>query len=104
MNAKTPRPASIECDDAASADHIEEELRRYDAYLRDQRGLSPGSRRHDLRIAGRLLRQKFGSGVIDVARLSPADVRQFRADQLDARRTPSNAATLASGLRSYLRY
>jgi integrase/recombinase XerD len=104
MNAKTPLPASIERDDAASTDHIEEELRRYDAYLRDLRGLSPGSRRHDLRIAGRLLRQKFGSGVVDVARLSPADVRQFLADQLDARRTPSNAATLALGLRSYLRY
>ncbi|MEF8716359.1 MAG: tyrosine-type recombinase/integrase [Candidatus Accumulibacter necessarius] len=104
MNAKTPQPASTERDDAASTDHIEEELRRYDAYLRDLRGLSPGSRRHDLRIAGRLLRQKFGSGVVDVARLSPADVRQFLADQLDARRTPSNAATLALGLRSYLRY
>ena len=104
MNAKTPLPASIERDDAASTDHIEEELRRYDAYLRDLRGLSPGSRRHGLRIAGRLLRQKFGNGVVDIARLRPADVRQFLADQLDARRTPSNATTLASGLRSYLRY
>ena len=104
MNAKTPLPASIERDDAASTDHIEKELRRYDAYLRDLRGLSPGSRRHGLRIAGRLLRQKFGNGVVDIARLRPADVRQFLADQLDARRTPSNATTLASGLRSYLRY
>lgn len=104
MNAKTPLPASIERDDAASTDHIEEELRRYDAYLRDLRGLSPGSRRHALRVAGRLLRQKFGDGVVDIAQLRPADVRQFLAEQLDARRTPSNAATLASGLRSYLRY
>ena len=104
MNTKTPQAASIEQVDAASTDHIEEELRRYDAYLRDLRGLSPGSRRHGLRIAGRLLRQKFGNGVVDIARLRPADVRQFLADQLDARRTPSNAATLASGLRSYLRY
>ena len=91
-------------DDAASTDHIEEDLRRYDAYLRDLRGLSPGSRRHALRVAGRLLRQKFGDGVVDIAQLRPADVRQFLAEQLDARRTPSNAATLASGLRSYLRY
>ncbi|MEF8722438.1 MAG: tyrosine-type recombinase/integrase [Candidatus Accumulibacter delftensis] len=104
MNTKTPQAASIEQVDAASTDHIEEELRRYDAYLRDLRGLSPGSRRHGLRIAGRLLRQKFGNGVVDIARLRPADVRQFLADQLDARRTPSNATTLASGLRSYLRY
>jgi integrase len=101
---RPPLPASIERDDAASTDHIEEELRRYDAYLRDLRGLSPGSRRHALRVAGRLLRQKFGDGVVDIAQLRPADVRQFLAEQLDARRTPSNAATLASGLRSYLRY
>jgi integrase len=104
MNTKTPQPASPERVETTSTDHIEEELRRYEAYLRDLRGLSPGSQRHGLRIAGRLLRQTFGSGIVDIARLRPADVRQFLADQLDARRTPSNAATLASGLRSYLRY
>ncbi len=104
MNAKTPHPASITRVTSACTDHIDEELRRYDAYLRDLRGLLPGSRRGGLRIAGRLLRQKFGSGAVDISKLRPADVRQFLADELDARRTPSNASHLASGLRSYFRY
>jgi integrase len=104
MNTKSPQPAAPVRVEATSSDHIEEELRHYEAYLRDLRGLSPSSQRHGLRIAGRLLRQTFGNGIVDLARLHPADVRQFLADQLDARRTPSNAATLASGLRSYLRY
>jgi integrase len=104
MYPNTHRPALIERASAASPDHIDEELRRYDEHLRDVRGLSSGSRRSCLRVAGRLLRQKFGSKVVDISRLRPADVRQFLADQLDARRTPSNASTLASGLRGYLRY
>lgn len=104
MNAKTPQPASITRVSSESTGHIDEELRRYDAYLRDLRGLLPGSRREGLRIAGRLLLRKFGSGAVDISRLRPADVRQFLADELDARRTPSNATRLASGLRSYLRY
>jgi integrase len=104
MNANTQQPASIERTSAVSTDHIDEELRRYDEHLRDVRGLSSGSRSGFLRIAGRLLRQKFSGGVVDISRLRPADIRQFLADQLDARRTPSNATSLASGLRSYLRY
>ncbi|CAI10614.1 probable integrase (plasmid) [Aromatoleum aromaticum EbN1] len=104
MNTNTPQPASIEPAAVVSKDHIDEELQRYDAYLRDLRGLSPGSRSSCLRVAHRLLRQKFGNGAVDIARLRPADVRQFLADQLEARRTPSNASTLASGLRSYFRY
>ena len=104
MNANTHRPASIEQATVISKDHIDEELQRYDAYLRDLRGLSPGSRSSCLRVARRLLRQKFGNGAVDIARLRPADVRKFLADQLEARQTPSNASTLASGLRSYFRY
>jgi len=104
MNANTHQPASIELAIPVSTNHVDEELRRYDEYLRDLRGLSSGSRSKCIRIAGRLLRWKFGNRVVDIAELHPADVRQFLADQLDARRTPSCAASLGSGLRSYLRY
>lgn len=104
MNANAHQFASIELASPVSTDYVDEELQRYDAYLRDQRGLSSGSRSHCLRIAGRLLRQKFGCRAVDIAELLPADVRQFLADQLDVRRTPSSAASLGSGLRSYLRY
>ncbi len=104
MSTNTPRPASIEQAALVSVDHIAEELQRYDAYMRDLRGLLPGSRSSCLRVAHRLLRNKFGHGAVDISRLQPADVREFLADQLDTRRTPSNASKLASGLRSYFRY
>ena len=94
----------VEPSDGASIRHIDDELQHYDTYLRDLRGLAPGSRQGSLGVVRRLLRQKFGDGVVDMARLHPDDVRQFLADQLAARRTPSNAAHLASALRGYLRY
>src|SRR6059036_897926 len=89
---------------ASTTDHIAEELRRYDEHLRDVRGLAEGTRRGCIRIADRLLRQKFGQHRIDLAKLRPDDVRRFLAAQLDARPTASNASKLASALRSYFRY
>lgn len=89
---------------AAFADDVAEELRRYDEHLRDVRGLATGTRRQRTLTVGRLLRRKFADRPIDIARLRPEDVRRFLADQLDARRSPSNASQLASALRSYFRY
>ena len=104
MNANTNRPAPIERASTASLDHIDEELQRYDEHLRDVRGLAPGTRRNYGRVAGCLLHRKFTDGTVDLSKLCSADVRQFLASELDARRTPSNASRLASGIRSYLRY
>ncbi len=59
--------------------------------LRDMRGLSPGTRRNYVRVAGCLLHRKFTDGTFDLHELRPADVRQFFASKLDARRTSSNA-------------
>lgn len=89
---------------AAPAGPIVEELRRYDEHLRDVRGLAAATRRNCVRIVGRLLQQKFAGRPLDIAKLRPDDIRRFLANQLDARRTPSNASQLASALRSYFRY
>lgn len=89
---------------AAFSGDVSEELHRYDEHLRDVRGLSAGTRRHRASIIGRLLQRKFADRPIDIARLRPEDIRRFLADQLDVRRTPSNASQLASALRSYCRY
>jgi len=89
---------------AAFSGDVAEELHRYDEYLRDVRGLSTGTRRHRALIVGRLLQRKFADRPIDIAWLRPEDIRRFLADQLDVRRTPSNASQLASALRSYCRY
>ena len=104
MNANTTRPAPIERASTASPVHVDEELRRYDEHLRDVRGLTSGTRRNYVRIASCLLHRKFTDGAVDLSKLLPADVRQFFASEWDARRTPSNASRLASGIRSYLRY
>ena len=88
---------------AAMAGHIAIELNRYDAHLRDVRGLAAGTRKHCISIVGRLLHRKFAKRPIEIAKLRPDDIRAFLASQLDACQTPSQASKLASALRSYLR-
>lgn len=104
MIANSNRAVSVEQTSNASPGHIDEELRRYDAHMRDVRGLAPGTRRNYLRVAGRLLHRNFATETFDPSGLRPADVQQFLASELDARRTPSNASHLTCGIRSYLRY
>lgn len=100
LQQATPRAGQSE----ALSGYIIEELRRYDEHLCDVRGLAAGTRSHRCLILGRFLHQKFAGCPVDIARLYPEDVRRFIADQLDMRRTPSNASKLASALRSYFRY
>jgi integrase/recombinase XerC len=83
---------------------IADELRRYDEHMRNAHGLSAGTRRGRLRIVQRLLLRKFADGPVAISGLRPENVRQFIADQLELRRTSSNAAVLASALRDYFRY
>ena len=84
--------------------YVAEELRHYDEHLREVRGLSAGTSRHRAVIVERFLRRKFAERPINIAKLRPEDIRRFLADQLDVRRTPSNASRLATALRSYFRY
>lgn len=83
---------------------IADELRSYDAHMRDARGLACGTRRGRLRIVERLLVAKFAGRPVVIGELQTEDVRRFIADQLDSLSTTSNAITIASTLRAYLRY
>ena len=83
---------------------VADELQRYDAYMRDARGLAVGSRRGGLRIVERLLVARFAGQAIVMAELQPDELRQFIADQLASLQTISNAVTIGSALRCYLRY
>lgn len=83
---------------------IADELSRYDAHMSSARGLAAGTRRGRLRIVERLLLSKFAGQPVAVSSLLPEDVRQFIVDQLQALGTTSNAITIASTLRAYLRY
>ena len=80
------------------------ELRRYDIHMRDARGLAVGTRRGRLRIVERLLLTKFAGGPVVMGELQPEDLRRFIAEQLEVLSTTSNAITIASTLRAYLRY
>ena len=58
---------------------VAEELCRYDAHMRDARGLAIGTRERRLAIVGRLLLWKFAGRDIAVGELQAEDVRGFIA-------------------------
>lgn len=89
---------------ARPAGPVEDELHRYDLYLREVRGLTEGTRSGQLRMVRKLLSYKFAVGPVAVAQLQPEELREFINQQLELRTTASNAATLTSALRMYLRY
>lgn len=83
---------------------IADELRRYDAHMRDARGLAGGTRRVRLRIIERLLIHTFRGGPLRFEELRSADVRRFFAEQMELVNTSSNAASVNAALRAYLRW
>ena len=89
---------------APPAGYIADELGRYEEYMRNARGLSAGTRRDHRRTVQRLLLHKFAGRPVVIAELQPEDIRQFMAERLEQLETISHAKTLASALRSYLRY
>lgn len=84
--------------------HIADELRRYDVYLRDVRGLATGTRKDRLRVVGLFLQGKFRGRAIEIGKLRPDDIRQFLMAQQNRKLSASYSSCLAATLRSYLRY
>ena len=89
---------------AHSATAVDEELRCYDEYMEHVRGLAPKTRDMALRIVGRLLRSRFGSGAIDIAAIKPGHVRRFFAQQAALYSKPASLASVVASLRGYFRY
>lgn len=89
---------------AAATGHINDELLRFDEYMRSVRGLAAKTRATRIHIVRRLLLEIFADQPVVISALQPGDVRQFVAGQLDRRSTASNASALASALRAYFRY
>ena len=83
---------------------IADELRSYDAYMRNARGLAAATRSGRLRIIERLLVKKFAGQPVAPGELQPDDIRRFIAEQLESLGTTSNAHAIVSTLRAYLRY
>lgn len=87
-----------------SSTPVDEELRRYDAYMNHVRGLAPKTREMALRIVGRLLTSRFGDAAIDIAAIGPDQVRDFFAQQAKLYSKPASAGTVIASLRGYFRY
>jgi integrase/recombinase XerC len=83
---------------------IIDELRRYDAHMRDTRGLADDTRRNRLRIVERLLVHKFGGRPVVFGKLMVDDIRRFVREQQELLNTTSNTITINAALRAYLRW
>jgi site-specific recombinase XerD len=89
---------------ALSSTPVDEELRCYGEYMEHARGLMPKTRSMALRIIGRLLSACFGSDTIDVATISPEQVRLFFAQEALRYSKPASLASVVASLRGYFRY
>jgi site-specific recombinase XerD len=84
--------------------HVESELDRFDAYMRQARGLASNTREQRVAIVRRLLLSgEFGPIPLVPARLSPAGVRRFIVKNMD-RWSVSSIHVIAGALRGYLRF
>ena len=82
---------------------VGEELRRYDQYMTQVRGLAPKTREGALRLVGALLRKHFGDGDIRFEVLTAEHVRHFFALQAKNYSTPSSLGAVVASLRGYFR-
>jgi len=95
-NAIAPRPLDMT--------EVGQELRRYDQYMEQVRGLAPKTREGALRLVEALLRKQFGDEAIQFVIVTPERVRRFFNAQAKNYKTPSSLGVVVSSLRSYFRW
>lgn len=83
---------------------VGQELRRYDQYMEQVRGLAPKTREGALRLIEALLRKHFGDDAIRFEGITPERVRRFFAAQAKNYKTPSSLGVVVSALRGYFRW
>ena len=87
-----------------AATPVEEELRRFDAYMNHVRGLAAKTRSQHCRTVGRLLREQFGDQPIVISVIAPEELRRFVACQSKLYRSPGDTASMIAALRGYFRF
>ncbi|WP_072093693.1 site-specific integrase [Enterobacter kobei] len=80
------------------------ELRRFDDYLLQARGLALRTRESYVRIIGRFLREKFGDGDIKLLNITPKEVRDYLTSQASIYKIPATFGMIVSNLRGYFRW
>jgi site-specific recombinase XerD len=83
---------------------VGQELRRYDQYMEQVRGLAPKTREGALRIVEALLRKHFGDDAIQFEAITSERVRRFFAALAKNYKTPSSLGVVVSSLRGYFRW
>ena len=83
---------------------VGQELRRYDQYMEQVRGLAPKTREGALRLVEALLRKLFNDDAIQFEIVTPERVRRFFAAQAKNYKTPSSLGVVVSSLRGYFRW
>ncbi len=83
---------------------IADELTRYDAHMRDARGLSVGTRKDRLYWTGQLLQWAFVDREFVGHEVPVDDLRGFITKELERVNTTSHAKSMAAALRAYFRY
>lgn len=83
---------------------VGQELRRYDQYMEQVRGLAPKTREGALRLIEALLRKHFGDDDLRFEVITPEHVRRFFAAQAKNYKTSSSLGAVVSALRGYFRW
>jgi site-specific recombinase XerD len=86
-----------------ASDHIGRELRRFDLFMTEVRGLALSTRQLRLGLIRSFLRHQFGSKPIRIRQVNPSDLRRF----LFARHQALSAAglkSIAEALRGYIQF
>ena len=83
---------------------VGQELRRYDQYMEQVRGLAPKTREGALRLVDALLRKHFADGDIRFEVVTAEHVRRFFAAQAKNYKAPTSLGAVVSALRGYFRW
>lgn len=95
-DAIVPRPLDMT--------EVGQELRRYDQYMEQVRGLAPKTREGALRLVEALLRKHFGDDALQFEVITPERVRRFFAAQAKNYKAPTSLGAVVSALRGYFRW
>ncbi len=83
---------------------VGQELRRYDQYMEQVRGLAQNTRDGAQRLVEALLRQHFGDDAIRFEVITPQRVRRFFAAQAKNYKAPTSLGAVVAALRGYFRW
>jgi site-specific recombinase XerD len=96
VNAIAPMPLDMT--------EVGQELRRYDQYMEQVRGLAPKTREGALRLVEALLRKHFGDHTLQFDVITPERVRRFFAAQAKNYKAPTSLGAVVSALGGYFRW